>query len=392
MAAPDAAEVRSYTRDRMQFAVATFFYWASLYLYVPVLPVYVDSIVASLGVVGIVISSYALPQLLFRVPIGLYYDAVARHKPAVALSIAMCVFGAVGLAYATGAGTLFLSRALTGVGAAGWVAFTTFYTGYYPTGRSSRAIGSINAVNQVALVVATGTGGILADAVGYRGMFLVAAGLAGLGLLAVSFAREPAVVRGERPHGGFRAVASNRLLLASAVMAIMLQFATFSTIFGFIPSYGASIGATNSQLGSITMVTLGASAVAALASVRLAERFGYSAALALGAALLGGALFLVPATTTVAALALVQLAAGLGRGSLATLLMALSIRSAPSAVRATAMGIYQAVYASGMLAGPLVSGYVAESLDLGTVFRLSAAVTLVIALLSWQRSVRAVRP
>ena len=294
----------------------------------------------------------------------------------------------MGLAYAGGGGTMFLARAMTGVGAAGWVAFTTFFTGYYPAHRSARAIGTINAVNQVALVVATGSGGVLADVGGYRTVFLVAAGLAVLGLLAMTLAREPVAVARVHPAGGFRGVATSPLLVASAIMAILLQFATFSSIFGFIPSYGASIGASNSQLGVITMVTLAAAAAASLASVRLAERFGYSAALGMGAALFGFSLLLVPMTTTPVMLGVVQVVGGLGRGSLSTLLMALSIRSAPPGARATAMGIYQAVYATGMLAGPLVSGVIADWLDLAAVFRLCALVTLVIAVVARHRSVR----
>ena len=116
--------------------------------------------------------------------------------------------------------------------------------------------------------------------------------------------------------------------------------------------------------------------------MRCAERFGYSAALALGALILGGSLLLVPSTATPAQLGLVQLAGGLGRGSLGTLLMALAIRSEPPGARATAMGVYQAVYAIGMLAGPLVSGAVADAFSLETVFRLSALLTLAIAVLA----------
>ena len=373
---------------RIAFCIATFLYWASLYLYVPVLPVYAQSIVGSLGMVGVVISSYALPQFLLRIPIGLRYDAVTRRKPLVVLSLGMCAGGAIGLAYAGGGGTLFFARAMTGVGAAGWVAFTTFFTGYYPPERSARAIGSINSVNQVALVAATGLGGVIADAGGYRTLFLVAALLAVLGLVALAFAREPAGVVRRGVAVAFRHVATGRLLIASAVMAILLQFATFSTIFGFIPSYGASIGASGSQLGIITMLTLASSAVAALMSVRLAERYGYSAALAAGAALLGFALLAVPSTSTPEMLAAVQLVSGLGRGTLSTLLMALSIRSAPAGARATAMGVYQAVYAAGMLAGPLVSGFIADSLDLGAVFRLCAYVTLAIGVLAYHPVVR----
>ncbi len=386
--AADTAPERTQTRARVSFIIATFLYWAALYLYVPILPVYALPLVGSLAMVGVVIASYAVPQLLLRIPIGLRFDAVTRRKPLVMLSLATCVGGAVGLAYSTGVATLVLSRALTGVGAAGWVAFTTFFTGYYPPERSARAIGSINSVNQVALVAATGSGGVIADAGGYRLVFLIAAGLAGLALLVLAFTREPAGVRRGTAATAFRQVATGRLLIACGVMAVLMQFAVFSSVFGFIPSYGASIGASNSQLGVITMLTLGASAVAALASVRLAERFGYSMALVVGAVLLGGSLLLVPSTSTPEALAMVQFVSGLGRGALSTLLMALSIKSAPPGARATAMGVYQAIYAAGMLAGPLVSGFIADSLDLTAVFRLCAILAFAVAVIARREIVR----
>jgi len=371
---------RGCSRDRVLFIAATFFFWASLYLYVPILPVYAEPLVGSLSLVGVVIASYAVPQLLLRIPIGLRFDAVTRRKPLVAASLAMCAAGALGLALADDVWLLSLARAVTGVGASGWVAFTVFFTGYSAPSQAARAIGSINAVNQIALVVATGSGGFIADALGYKAAFYGAAALAMVGLVLLGLTHEP---RGEAASGtegrGFRHALTRPLLIAAATMSVLLQFASFASTFGFVPVYGAAIGASSSQLGIITMLALGAAALAAFSSVRVAERVGYSAALVAGALVLGGSLLLIPATQRPWELALVQLLSGLGRGTLGTLLMALAIRSAPQGARATAMGVYQAVYAIGMLAGPLVSGALAESVQLASVFHLSAVLSLAVA-------------
>ena len=379
---------RRLQRSRVAFCIAAFLYLASFFIYVPIFPVYARSQVDNLAMVGVVISAYALPQLLFRVPIGMYYDAVPRRKPIIMLSIVIAVASALGLAVAGSAVTIFLARAMAGVASAGWVAFTMLFTGYYPPEHSARAIGLINAVNQAAMVAATGSGGVLADAYGYRAVFLIAAGIAALGLLVMLFAHEPSMPSRRRTVGSFRAVVTSPLLIASSAMAVLMMFVTYASIFGFIPTYGASIGASDSQLGAITMVTLAASAASALASVRLAERIGYTAALSLGAVLMAGSLLLVPTTTTPEALALVQIVSGLGRGGLLALLMALSIQSAPSAVRATAMGIFQATYAIGSIAGPIVSGAIADSLGLHAVFQLSVIPALAIVVIARHRVVR----
>ncbi|MBE9505983.1 MAG: MFS transporter [Chloroflexi bacterium] len=385
---PPSCGGRPLRRSRALFCAATFFYWASLYLYVPILPVYAESVVGKLSMVGIVIASYALPQLLLRIPIGLHFDSTLRRKPLVTLSLVMCAGGALGLALADGAWSLVLARAVTGMGAAGWVAFTVFFTRYYESAASSRAIGTINSVNQGALVVATGCGGVLAQAGGYQATFYGAALLALLGLLVLAFSKEPAVEAGTVMRRQLSHVATRPLLVVAAAMAVLLHFANFASVFGFVPVYGARIGASSSQLGVITMLTLGAAAVAAYTSVRLAERIGYSAALVGGAVVLGVSLLLVPLTRTPATLALVQLVSGFGRGSLATLLMALSIRSAPPGARATAMGVYQAVYAAGMMAGPVVSGFIAETAGLSVVFVVSAGLSFTIALFACHPVVR----
>jgi len=62
------------------FSIVTFFFWASLYLYVPILPVYAQSTGASLTVVGTIVAAYAIPQMLFRIPIGILFDAINRRK------------------------------------------------------------------------------------------------------------------------------------------------------------------------------------------------------------------------------------------------------------------------------------------------------------------------
>jgi MFS family permease len=377
-----------YRRSRFLFLGATFFYWAALYIYVPVLPVYAESIVNSLSMVGIIISSYALPQLLFRIPVGLRFDRVARRKPLVMAGLLLTSAGAAGLAFAGHGWSLAAARAVTGAGAAGWVAFTVFFTGYFDSAHAARAIGTINAVNQIAQVVATGSGGVIVDAAGYQAVFLLAAVLGLLGAAALALAAEPAGAPRRSTPASLHEVAAHPLLLAAAGMAVLLQFANFASIFGFVPVYGARIGASSSQLGLITMLTLSSSAVAALTSVRIAERLGYSLTLVAAALVLGACLLAVPLTHTPATLAAVQFASGFGRGSLATLLMALSIRSAPAGARATAMGVFQAVYAAGMLAGPTVSGLIADSLDLPAVFRVSAALCLVLAVTALHPVVR----
>src|SRR6185436_5252921 len=108
-------------------------------------------------------------------------------------------------------------------------------------------------------------------------------------------AREAAV---RRPSGISVArvleVATKPLLLAVSGMSILLMFANFSGVFGFVPVYAKKIGATSTELGIITMLPLAASSAAALLSAPLTTRWGYPRTLFVSAMLLGGALLAVP--------------------------------------------------------------------------------------------------
>ncbi len=140
--------------------------------------------------------------------------------------------------------------------------------------------------------------------------------------------------------------------------------------------------ASNADLGIITMLALASSAVAALVVMYLAERWGDTITIVLGAVLIGVSLLAMPFINKVYLLELVQISYGLGRGALMTIFMALSIRAVPRHQQATAMGVYQAIYAVGMLTGPLVSGSLADSLGLASVFYLSTSLCLVIAVVA----------
>ena len=362
------------------FNVANFFFWAALYLYVPVFPVYARSLGASLSMVGLIIAAYSVPQLLFRIPVGMIFDSLSRRKPLLAGGLLMTAAGALGLALAPDTWFLFLARAVTGIGAATWVAFVVYFMAYYPRDKAYRAIGIINFVQGIAVVAATGIGGFIAETSGVSQTFWGAAFLGVAGLVALLFTREAAVSQTEPVSWrSFKMVASYPPLLIASFMGILFQFANWAGLFGFIPIYATRIGASNADLGVITMLTLASSAVAALVVASLVKRWGNSLTIVSGSVLVGSAMLVVPLVRDVNLLMVVMVVSGFGRGILSTILMSLSVRAVAARQKATAMGIYQASYAAGMILGPVVSGFLADSQGLVAVFYLSAFLCLVIA-------------
>lgn len=366
------------------FCIVNFLWWIGLYLYVPILPIYIQEAGAGLSVVGTVLSAYAIPQVLLRIPIGIWSDRLGRRKPLVVGGIIFTSLGALGLGLSKATWLLFLSRMTTGVGAAAWVVFPLYFTAYYPANSSGKAIGLINFIRSVALIAATAGGGFMAEKFGLNQPFFFAALLGIIALFALLFTKEFPVRRVQTASWqSLLSVATRPMLLIVSIMAILMLFTTFTGVFSFIPIYAVEIGASSSELGLITMINLGFSAFGALGAVWVCERLGYRSTITWSALLISGSMFAVPFITALPLLMIAQISYGLGSGVLMTLFMVLSIRGLPQEQQATAMGVFQAIYAIGMLAGPLVSGFLGSELGLSTVFYLAALFSLLIAVLAF---------
>jgi len=334
--------------------------------------------------VGIVLSAYAIPQVLFRIPVGIWSDRLGRRKPLVAVGIVFTSLGAFGLAMSSDPGLLFFSRMITGVGAAMWVVFPVYFVAYYRPEDSDKAIGLINFVRSVALIIATAGSGFIAEEFGLRQPFFIAASLGVFAFLALLFTRESPLSRGQTASlNNIVSVATGPVLLLVSAMAVLLHYAVFTGVFGFIPVYAAEIGASKGELGLITMINLGFSAFGALASVWICERLGYRLTIVFSSLLTGIGLLVVPFIDAVPVLMVVQSGFGLATGVLMTLMMTLSIRGVPLQYQATAMGVFQAVYAVGMAAGPLTSGFLGSALGLSSVFFLAASLVFVIVIMAF---------
>ncbi|OGO31833.1 MAG: hypothetical protein A2Z29_04370 [Chloroflexi bacterium RBG_16_56_11] len=332
---------------------------------------------------GAVLSAYAVPQVLLRIPIGIWSDRLGRRKHLVAAGIIFTSLGALGLGLSTTPGLLFLSRMVTGIGAAAWVVFPLYFSAYYPAHDSGKAIGLINSVASMALIAATAGGGFIAEGFGLSRPFFLAALLGVLALLALTSTKESPMSRTLTPsRRSSLHVATRPLLLMISMMAILLHFAVFTGVFGFLPIYAAGIGASDSELGLITMINLGFSALGALMAARIWERLGYRVTIILSAVLIGASLLATPFIKATPLLMAVQTSCGMGNGVLMTLFMVLSIRGLPRQQQATAMGVYQAIYAIGMLTGPLASGFLGSGAGLSTVFYLAAFLVMLIAVLA----------
>lgn len=378
---PDAqsglgAPRQSATRYIVTVAVATYFFWISLYLYVPILPLHAQELGSNLQMVGIVIASYAIGQMLFRIPIGVGSDIIGR-KPFAVLALLFSAVGAIWLALSPDPWSLFAARTLTGVAAAGWVAISVLFASHYPAGSTSRAMAIVMSVNTLSLVTATFVGGLLAEYLGNNSTFYGASGVGFAGALLLLTAPEPRIVTKTRySFSTLLGVLKTPLLLRVSAIAITLQFVTFGVNFGFLPIHAEDLGASKSEIGYITTAGLLAAVAGTAVSPWVSNRWGPTVSVIAAATATLISLVIMSITTDLVTLGGLQTLNGFGRGMMNTVLISMALASAPVAIRATAMGSYQALYAIGMLLGPATSGPVAAAFGIDMVFWAAAAATV----------------
>ena len=378
------------------FQVANFCFWSSLYFYVPILPVYAERQGASLTLVGVMLSAYGIVQFLLRVPTGVASDLLGRRRPFVFAGLAAAGLGALGFVWTPAPPLLVAARAITGLAACGWVIITVMYASYYEPARATRAIALLGVTNGLGQAMATYVGGAAAQAWGWHAPFYLAAGTALLGVGAAALCVEASSDRAAAAVSWRRllAVGTAPSLLIVAGLSAINTFGTFTTIFGFTPVFASrALGATRADLGVLAASGVAAFTLAQLATASLTTRLGYRGSVSAAFLLNGAMTAIIPVIPTMtAALGLAaaaglplligsQVLAGFTRGLLQAILMSLSILAVHPRERATAMGVYQAIYAAGMFLGPLVGGRLADTVGLPSVFWTAGALSAAAALI-----------
>ena len=182
--------------------------------------------------------------------------------------------------------------------------------------------------------------------------FYAGAGLAVIGLISTVPIKEKRVTRTPPTVRQIWRVMTHPALLIAASVTALNHYAFWATTFSFIPVYADDLGASKFTLGIIGVVSLVPYTLASLVNHRFAQRLGDNWAVFAGMMIMAATTFVVPLIHDVPLLAASQGINGIGRGIVYPLLMGLSIREISSEDRATAMGVFQAVYAIGMFSRP----------------------------------------
>ncbi len=366
------------------FGLVTGLFWFSLYTYIPTFSPYLENRGISHGLIGIIIGSYGFVQMVLRIPLGILSDRINRRKIFVILGVILGTVSALGLAFTEHAYLILFLRSLSGMAAATWVTYTILFSSYFDNENTSRSIGLINSFTKTGQVAAMLLGGLIAQYFGARAPFFLGAagGLIGV-ILSLKIDKNRDLDREPLELPELLQVIKDKNLIAVSSMAVIVQFITFATIFGFIPVIARNLGASEGQLGMLsTLANLPTILAAVLAGTVFTDRFGEVKSIIGGFIVLALTTIAAPYINTLTVLFLSQIIAGFSRGLVYPLLMSLSIKKIANSQRATAMGFFQAVYGIGMFIGPVIVGFISDLAGLAAGFWFAGIMGLVGAVLS----------
>jgi len=368
-------------RSIILFAAAVFFYWIALYLYVPTLPTYAATKTDRLALIGTVVSMYGLWQALIRLPLGITADWLGRRRVLILGGVALVSLGALVMGSATTITTLAIGRAITGLSAGTWVLLVVAFSGLFPPDEAVRATALLTLVGSLGRMLATGTNGVWNSIGGYPLAFRLAAIAGVVAFVCILLTRETRRPSVAPNLGKVKTLLLQPAVLVPSLLALVAQYANWSSTFGFTPIVAQRLGASDTMVGMLVSLNVGVTMVANLATATLSKRIptrwlaiaGF-VALALGFTGLAWA----PSLPVVFAS---EFCVGFSMGILSPTLMGLSIQRIPDAQRSTAMGFHQAVYAIGMFAGPWLSGILGDAIGIPLTFTVTGIATLLLGLM-----------
>ena len=166
-------------------------------------------------------------------------------------------------------------------------------------------------------------------------------------------------------------------MIRMSILAIVSQFITYATLYGFAPIVAKNLGADSFQIGLMSMIgTIPGLFVSPLCATVLLRKIGPGNIVAGGFFLAALACGLVPFSTSLGFFYFLQFIGGVGRGAVFPLLMGMSVEGVPSERRATVMGFYQAFYSFGIFVGPAVAGFIGNYAGMNAAFFITGIIGL----------------
>jgi MFS family permease len=330
----------------------------------PVVPEIGDATGAGPGLMGVLVASFAVGQMIGYPLAG----RVLQRKHAVAVllaSLALVIVGDLGFILGDTLGVYFPARLLQGIGAGGlWIGTSFAVLERYP-GQEYRRLTGILAAYGVGSIAGPAIGGVG----GIKGPFalhLVLVTVMALALVALGAPKEPVRFGSDRS-----ALRTPGFVLASA--GILMVALTLGTLDGPLPLHFAE-QLSQSEIAALYVLA----ALVSSASATLAGRLSPRPVLAVATVVMTLAISLGGLTETIGFWILVAVLAGLGVGAGESGALGVLLESIGVDRIVLAMVVWSQVWAVGYLVGPAIGGGVAEAFGYGALGLVPLAASMLV--------------
>jgi len=363
-------------------ALTIFIDFAGFGLIIPLLPFWAEHLGANPVGVGLILTVYALAQLIFTPVLGSLSDRYGR-RPVI---IASLLIEAIAFALTALSGSLLMlliARFIGGVGASNIGSAQAVVSDTTTPEKRARGMGMIGAAIGLGFVVGPAVGGLLAPH-GLAVPFWVALGVALVNMLLVAIFLPETRKRQERAHEPRKSrnvmLAGWRLALRSPAVARLvainllftIAFTAMETVFPLFTQHTFGWGAAQNgyiftYVGFVIVIMQGGLVGP------LVKRFGEKGVMIAGLALLAVGLALLPWSTQSGVLLVALGILSAGDGAATPTISTLLSFASPEETQGETLGMAQGVGGLGRIIGPLFAGSVFAYGGPGVPFLVGAA-------------------
>jgi MFS family permease len=371
-------QFRLTSRNFVAVCLATFLYFGSFYLLMPILPQYVEYLGGSPGQIGLVMGAFSLAAVLVRPHLGRLADRRGRKR--------FMLYGAGFFAllfplYAIPQPlvSLYGLRIIHGLAHASFLAASAAYIAdLAPPARRGEVIGVYGTASVVAMALFPAWGlAIIQHTHSFTILFACSTATAAAAFLAAALAGEVAAPHGGRRPVGLLAVGRRRAVLIPS-LALFAGAACYGTVLAFLPVFAPQRGLAD--FGLFFTVYAASTLASRIFAGKLSDRWGRRRVILPFMLLLAAGVFALPLLDSLLLLVLIGVAFGLGFGAFMPTLNALVVDRTPPAERGSALGFFTSFMDMGIAAGAVLLGLVGERAGFPAMFT-AAGLVLVAGIL-----------
>jgi len=367
-------EVRIWNKTFVLVLFVSFFMFLSMYMLMPTLPIYAQTIGGNETVAGTIVGVFTLSAVLVRPWFGNMLDRRGRK---VILVIGVAIFLATVLFY-NFAYSIVILLALRVVHGVGWGASTTatgtIASDVIPAVRRAEGMGYYGIAATIAMSLGPALGLYLIEFSSYAVLFTGAAIVAALGF-AGSFFINYEIPRKNRGTGGppVKGVILEKTAIPPALVLFFITL-TYGGIITFLPSYADYRGVEN--IGVFFTVYALVLLFSRPFIGKMADRYGARKFLVPGIILIAAALLLLVRANSLTMFLLIAVVYGLGFGTVQPILNALIITLAPPERRGAANATFAVAMDLGIGLGAVILGYLTQKMGFMYMYGSSAVFAL----------------